>query len=365
MSHRADPVSRAASIFGHRLGLVQISLGGILWGTTGVVVQWVIAGSVLGPISIGFYRLAIAAVVLLLFTAHRLGQLLRSVRKRPLPILLSGVGLGVYQVLYFIGVANAGVSISTVIALGMAPVLTATYESIRARRRPSLLTAGSVTVALVGLAVVTFAGTAASAAGPNPTLGMLASAGSGATYAATALIGRHAVQAMPALLLTTATTVVGTFTLLPLAIITGISFHPDLDTVAGLAYLGVSTTALAYGLYYAGLRTTAGSTAAVLTLLEPVTAAALAVLLLSERLSAATIIGTVLLLLSIAALYLGPAGPAVEGELILEVSPGPAAIGVATSAGLGSAVGDEGATEPGGADALTAVIGDDNLEGGR
>jgi DME family drug/metabolite transporter len=73
-----------------------------------------------------------------------------------------------------------------------------------------------------------------------------------------------------------------------------------------LAFLGVVTTALAYGCFYAGLRSTTSSVAAVLTLLEPLTAAVLAVALLAEPVHLSTLLGGVLLLAAVAALYLLP-----------------------------------------------------------
>jgi len=292
-----------------RLGLVQVSLAGLIWGTTGVVVQWVIADSGLDPFSIGLYRLAVAAVVLLAVfvasNAHRLRQLTDAVRTQPVALVVSGMGLGLYQALYFVAVANAGVGIATVVALGMAPVMTAAYESLRLRQPATALKVGSILTALVGLGLVTVAG-ADSTAGPRPVLGLLAAGGSGLIYSVSTVVGRHAVQTTPAVVMTTVTSSIGTLTLLPFGLVAGLGFAPTTVTLTGLAYLGVATTTVAYGLYYAGLRTTIGSTAAVLTLLDPVTAVVLAVVLLGEALAPASVVGTVLLLSSIAALYLTP-----------------------------------------------------------
>ena len=292
-----------------RFGLVQVGLAGLIWGTTGVVVQWVIADSGLDPFSIGFYRLAVAAVVLLAVfwasNAHRLRQLTDAVRAQPVALVISGMGLGLYQALYFVAVANAGVGVATVVALGMAPVLTAAYESMRLRQPATALKVGSILTAVVGLGLVSVEG-AGSTAGPRPVLGLLAAAASGLIYSVSTVVGRHAVQTTPAVVMITVTTTIGTLTLLPFGLLAGLGFAPTTVTLTGLAYLGVATTTVAYGLYYAGLRSTMGSTAAVLTLLEPVTAVVLAVVLLGEPLALATLTGTVLLLASIAALYLTP-----------------------------------------------------------
>ncbi|MET8231365.1 DMT family transporter [Micromonospora sp. NPDC005298] len=289
-----------------RTGLIQITVTGVLWGTTGVAVQLLRESTGLSPVSIGFHRLAIAALVLLACTACRLGATVAALRAAPVPLLLTGVGLGLYQALYFAAVALAGVSVATVVSLGLAPVLAAAWESLRARRTPDPLRLATLVTAVVGLALITGATADPTAAAPAPLLGLLAAAGSGLGYAVTTLISGQVSRRTAPMALTTISTVVGALTLLPLALVAGPTVPVRPDTLALLLHLGVVTTAVAYALFYAGLRTTPGSVAAVLTLLEPLTAAALAVTLLHEPLPPPVIVGGVLLLTAVAATYLAP-----------------------------------------------------------
>lgn len=289
-----------------RAGLVQITIAGVLWGTTGVAVQLLREVTGLSPVSIGFYRLAIAAVVLLLLSAARLGLLLAALRVMPASVVLVGVGLGTYQALYFVAVTTAGVSVATVVSLGLAPVLTAGWEAFRARHLPGRGTVLTLAAGLAGLVLITVSAAHPTAAAPRPLLGLLAAAGAGLGYAATTVLSRHVAQHVDPRNLTTLSTVVGAFTLAPLALVDGIGVPAQVAPVALLAYLGVVTTAVAYGLFYAGLRTTSGSSAAVLTLLEPLAAAVLAVVVLSESLPWPAVAGSILLLGAVAALYLTP-----------------------------------------------------------
>ncbi|MEV1109471.1 MULTISPECIES: DMT family transporter [unclassified Micromonospora] len=289
-----------------RSGLLQITVTGVLWGTTGVAVQLLREGTGLSPVSIGFHRLAIAALVLLACAAGRLRTIAATLRVAPVPLLLTGVGLGVYQALYFAAVALAGVSVATIVSLGLAPVLAAAWESARARRLPGPLRLGTLVAAVAGLVLITAATEQPGTAAPAPLLGLLAAAGSGLGYAVTTLISRQVSQRTAPMTLTTISTVVGALTLAPFALVAGVSVPVRLDTVALLLHLGVVTTAVAYALFYAGLRTTPGSVAAVLTLLEPLTAAALSVALLHEPLPLPVIVGGVLLLTAVAATYLAP-----------------------------------------------------------
>ncbi|MEU8008421.1 DMT family transporter [Micromonospora parva] len=298
----------AASAARHaaRSGLIQITVTGVLWGTTGVAVQLLREGTGLSPVSIGFHRLAIAALVLLACTAGRLRTIVSAVRAAPVPLLLTGVGLGLYQALYFAAVAWAGVSVATIVSLGLAPVLAAAWESVHARRLPGPLHLGTLVAAVAGLVLITGATGQPGAAAPAPLLGLLAAAGSGLGYAVTTLISRQVSQRTAPMTLTIVSTAVGALTLAPFALVAGVGLPVRLDTVALLLHLGVVTTAVAYALFYAGLRTTPGSVAAVLTLLEPLTAAALAVALLREPLPLPVIVGGVLLLTAVAATYLAP-----------------------------------------------------------
>ena len=297
-----------------RAGLVQISTAGLLWGTTGVVVQLLRQDTPLRPVSIGFYRLAVAAVVLLAWQLRRLGslrQLVATVRDSSVPtvrLVLVGVGLGCYQASYFVAVAAIGVSISTMVSLGVAPVAVAVWESAVLRRWPSRLVMGSLAGGIIGLVLVGSAGGHTTTGAQHPLLGFSAAVLSGLGYAATTVLSRHVSQRTSAMTLTTVSALVGSLALLPIAAVSGLGFAPSPAPVGYLVYIGVVATAVAYALFYAGLRTTSGSIAAVLTLLEPLTAAVLAVIVLGEPLSVLEVAGGLLLLGAICALYLGPTG---------------------------------------------------------
>lgn len=287
-----------------RVHLSLITFAAVLWGTTGVAVTLLSDLTTLTPTTIGFYRLAIAAVALAVVC--RADRLVRVFRQAPGTVLATGVLLGVYQALYFIAVEAAGVSVATVVSLGIAPVVTTVWEAIRGRVGPGAGTVATVAGALLGLVLISLSAGEPTQAAPRPLLGLLAAIGSGFGYAVSALLSRNLAQRGDARTLTTATCAVGALTLLPIAVADGPAFPVHAGTAGLLIYLGVVTTALAYVLFYAGLRTVPGSVAAVLTLLEPLTAALLAVLILAEPLPALTVVGGLLLLSAVVALYLRP-----------------------------------------------------------
>ncbi len=287
-----------------RVHLSAITAAAVLWGTTGVAVTLLSDLTARTPITIGFYRLAVAALALTVVCRAR--RLVAIVRQTPGTVLATGVLLGAYQALYFIAVAAAGVSVATVVSLGIAPVVTTVWEAARGRVRAGAGTVVTVTGALLGLALISLSAAEPTRAAPRPLLGLLAAIGSGLGYAMSTLLSRSLAQRGDARTLTTVTCAVGALTLFPVAAADGLAFPVRADTAGLVLYLGVVTTAIAYALFYAGLRAVPGSVAAVLTLLEPLTAALLAVLILAEPLPALTVVGGVLLLAAVAALYLRP-----------------------------------------------------------
>jgi len=62
------------------MGMLQISLAAVLWGTAGVVVRRLHESAGLGPIAIGFYRLLSAALLLLILSGPKLRQVVRGLR---------------------------------------------------------------------------------------------------------------------------------------------------------------------------------------------------------------------------------------------------------------------------------------------
>lgn len=287
-----------------RLGLFQICLAGVLWGTGGLGVQLVREQGPMSVPTISAWRMGLAALVLVLvvLALRRHGDVLDLLGRRPGRAAVVGLATASYQALYFGAVVLAGVTVATVVSLGLAPVLLTAAEAVRDRRRPSAARAGVLAVALAGLLLVSVAGHAGGT-GPHPVAGTLAAVASGAAYAFATWHGEVVARTTTPLALTTVTTTVGALGLLPLALLGGGPLATgDREVLALLAYLGLLTMALAYGLLYAGLRTTSGSAATLATLLEPVTAAAVAAVVLGERVGPWGLLGTALVLAAVAGL---------------------------------------------------------------
>jgi DME family drug/metabolite transporter len=268
--------------------------------------------------TVSAWRMALAAVALIGFAAitGRSRVVVGTMRAHPVLAVLVGCGTALYQGLYFLSVLLVGVSVATVVALGLAPVLAAVWEHARVRTRPSWREVGVLAAALSGLVLISAsAGHGSEAPADEPALGLLLAVGSGATYAATTVLGHALAQRVDPVALTTCATAAGAVALAPFLVVAAATGHPVVGwnpaSLALLTYLGVATMALSYGLLYAGLRTTSGSAATVATLVEPLAAAVLAVLLLDERLPWPALLGGALILAAVVALRPTEERPAV------------------------------------------------------
>jgi DME family drug/metabolite transporter len=301
----------------HRPGPALVVLAAVCWGTGGLAGSVLGSASDLSPLAVGSYRLLVAAAVLLAVRAAVRGEALAATVRGLLArgadgvrVLGVGVGLAVFQLCYFVAVRALGVSIATLLTLGLAPVLVTVAARVLLGERggPSLRLA--MPVALLGLLLLVGlvggdGGAGAppgAAAGDGAVLGVAAAVTSAVGYAAVTLLARSLSARVEPTDVSTLGFAVAALVALPAGAVAGLAFPPHPVSLALVVYLGVVPTALAYGLFFAGLRRTASGTASVLTLVEPLTATLLAVLLLGERLSVVQWAGAALLVTAVAVL---------------------------------------------------------------
>jgi DME family drug/metabolite transporter len=296
---------------------LQVGAAGVLWGTGGLTVTLLHERQGLAAMSISAWRMAIATIALVGFAAwtSRSRLVATTLRSHPVLAVVIGTGTAVYQALYFLSVLLVGVSVATVVSMGLAPILTSAWEHAMSRSRPTAPELAILACALSGLALVTAATEhGRGATDDQTTLGLVLAGASAATFALTTVMGHTLAQRVDAVALTTCATAAGAVALSPFLVIATMAGEPVLANDPGswvlLLYLGVVTMALAYGLLFSGLRTTSGSAATVATLVEPISAALLAVLLLGERLTWTTLAGGVLILVAVAALHPSEERPA-------------------------------------------------------
>lgn len=310
MTSRRDPGSvlpaaappRAGTPAGDR-GFLLVVLAALCWGTAGVTGRLVGERTDLGPLDIAWYRMAVGAVALV--AVHLAGRRRRTPAPLPtrpvvLRLVLVGAGLGGYQLAYFSAVARVGVSIPTLIALGLAPLLVAVAGAVLGHGRPDRTTLLALVLALVGL--VLLVGVSAEAGiGTTVLVGALLAVASALGYAMVTVVGGGIPAGVP---VTPVAFAVGAALLTPVALAGGLHVPHDATSIALLLYLGLVPSAVAYLLFFTGIRSVPGPVASIVTLLEPLTATVLATGLLGERLAPAALAGGLLVLVAVVVLYL-------------------------------------------------------------
>ena len=278
---------------------LEVGVASVLWGTGGLAVQLIREQEPLSPVTISAWRMTIAAVVLLvaLLALRRGGELVDLARSRPRQLLAVGVGTAAYQGFYFVSVTQVGVAVSTVVSLGLAPVLLTIAESVRHRRAPAARAAGGARRRA-----------RRAAAGQRRRTRVVDRPGAGRRGAARDRVGYDVrpddrrrrldqpyVVAAGADERDDARRGCGAAAV-PRARRRDRGVTTDPVALAWLAYLGALTMALAYVLLYSGLRVVAPSTAVTASLVEPVTAAVVAAVVLDEALGPVAVVGILLVL---------------------------------------------------------------------
>jgi DME family drug/metabolite transporter len=263
-----------------------------------------------GPMAVSFWRflggMALLIAARVLRPAHNAPRTPRPVGRRVLLFTGTGVGLAVFQTAYFAAVQDTGLAVGTIVTLGAAPVFTgASGRLFLGERigRGGLLAVGG---ALAGLSILVLGNQRGVVHPLGIGMALLSAAGYGVSNILGRWTGRHGTGEDP-YTLTVWSFGIGVAVMLPFAGGEGLVPHTAHPAQVGLLmlYIAAVTTALAYPLYFAGAGAVRAATASVVMLIEPISAAVLAVLILGERLTAATVIGTVLMLATIAGLAIG------------------------------------------------------------
>lgn len=286
-----------------RRGLLLIILTAVLWGTVGIATNELFRISNTNPLSLGFFRMSIAAPALGAACWATLGRRMFVVTPRDAGLMLViAVTMALYQVSFFAAIAQVGVSIAVLVTLCSAPVLVAVLEGVFLHERLTRRVLIALLSALAGTVLLIGGGSSVNDDAAQTLRGVLLALGSSLGYSTMTLCSRalssryHPLQPMTWGL--TGSAVI----LFPFALATGLIVTYPIAGWLLLVHLGLIPTALAFVLFLAGIRHTTATVASIVTLVEPLTATVLAWLLFGEQLShfgffgAALLVGAIMLL---------------------------------------------------------------------
>ncbi|MHA6325151.1 DMT family transporter [Roseivivax sp. CAU 1753] len=276
------------------IGIAAVLAAAILWGTTGTVQTFLPPDR--APLAVGALRLLVGAVALWALALAQ-PESRRALTRLPWRgIVFAGIAIGLYNLLFFWGVTEAGIGVGTALTIGSAPIWATAYEALFLARVPPPMRAVGLLLSILGVGVLAVSG----AGGVASPLGIALTLGAGACYAtyslATSRIGGRA----PSTAIAAATFGVAALVTLPALFVLPLAWLAGPVALGAILFLGVAATGLSYALYTWGLTRVAASTAVTLALAEPVTAWLLATFLVQEPVTASGLAGALMVLAGLA-----------------------------------------------------------------
>lgn len=276
-----------------RGALISFSLSMAIFGSIGVFRKYIELPSGLIAAVRGIVGVLFLLGVMLVMKKR---PSLSAIKRNLLPLILSGIAIGVNWILLFESFNYTSVATAT-LCYYMAPVLVVIASPIFLRERiggPRLV---AVLVALVGMLLVSEVW--AFDIGSSGAVGILLALGAAALYASVTLINKRIREIEPydktVVQLSAAAAVILPYTV----------FFEKIDpsavnpmTVILLLTVGILHTGVAYALYFGSVGNLPSTSIAVLSYLDPILSIILSALLLGEQMTVFGIIGALLIILS-------------------------------------------------------------------
>ncbi|MBO9152285.1 DMT family transporter [Chitinophaga sp. GCM10012297] len=279
----------------HTKGLISIIFVMLIWGSSFTVTKTVV--SEVPPFIFAGIRNLIGCAALLPFYLAR-----RRKATQPLPygklVLMGLAGTTFYYFVFNTGMKYVSASSGALIE-GLVPVAIAIPAAFILKEHLAKRTIAGIVLSVAGVILVGFIG--ASDKSANALLGSSLIVGAVLLWSAYTLLSRS-VKEYDTVLVTTVSTFIGTALSLPLPayeIIT--QGMPDISwkAWAGMVYLGVFASAVAYSLYNRALENLPAAQVGNFLNLNPVIGALIAFIFLKEKLTALQLAGGILVLAGI------------------------------------------------------------------
>ena len=269
-------------------------LAAALFGTTGTIVEY--APVAASPLALGAVRLGIGGP-LLMVAAWANGAQLAHARRYLRSVIVGGVGVAAFQLLYFVATTRTGVALATVVTIGSGPVFSGLIHAATARQRPSRSWVIGTATGVCGVALLALTGDA-DAVDPG---GVAAALGSGFGWASfTTLSKRQIDRGLGATLSLGCMFTAAAVMVAPIMFVQPMGWLTSGRGALIATYLGVATLTVAYTMYGRSLTLLTAPAVITLTLVEPVTAAVLAATVLGVRIAPTGWVGVALVMVALA-----------------------------------------------------------------
>lgn len=281
----------------------MVLISAATWATSGIFIRFILDGSDISPLVLAFWRdlLTLAVLLLILLVARR--DLLRIDRKHLK--WFAGLGclsLGVFHVLWNLGVTINGVAVSTVQQAVM-PIIVAVAAAI-IWGEPFTLRKG-LAIGFTLLGAVLISGLIGPGAAAGRSLGILIGFAIPVTYAMYSLFGKGLTGRYHPLTILTYGFAFAVLTLLPLQLFTEQPRQVDGSTLLWMGGLVLVSTIFPFAVYTLALRWLQVGVAGILCMMEIPFAALYSFLFLGERLTPVQYAGGLVVIVGVVLLNLG------------------------------------------------------------
>ena len=273
----------------------------LAWGTSFVAARFLLhpekAGqATLSPLVLAAARFSIASLFFVVPLARALLHC-QITRRDLLHMVVLQLTFSLYFWLQYTGVQQTNASISSILVVGLIPVVTALLAQLLGKERLSWMTLGALLLGFVGVAFIVFQRPLSISLASGFLLGVFCLVGNAFAFAAYSTLSKRWMQRISPLVMTGGTMMSGAVGLVLLSLLDPLSNQwsevAQLDTVQWIAllFLSVVCSVIAYFAYNSALSKIEASRAAVYIYFEPVVAVLFGVTLLGEPLSWQIIVG--------------------------------------------------------------------------
>src|SRR5512133_2325668 len=138
-------------------GVFFVLAASLLWGTTGT--SQALAPHDAQPLAIGALRLLVGGTALcVLLLWQQRGSHEARPRLAPGPVVLGGLCMAAYQVLFFAGLRMTGVAVGTIVGIGSSPVLAGLLGFLFRGERPGWRWGAATLLAVAGCSLLALTG---------------------------------------------------------------------------------------------------------------------------------------------------------------------------------------------------------------
>ena len=276
------------------LGILAVILASLLWGTTGTAATFAPA---LSPLFIGSFAMGMGGILQCGLATVKIvhDRALLAVHCRFL--IVGALAVAIYPLAFYSSMRLSGVTIGTVVSIGLAPILSAIIEYFSRDFQLNKQWAMGALLGIIGMVMLAFSDNASTTIQyTHVNLGILLGLVAGLTYALYSWSARQLMlKGVNTKAAMGATFGCGGLLLIPVMLITGSAFVNSWNNMAVGFYMALIPMFLGYRCYGFGLSKISASMATTITLLEPVIAAILAMLIVGECLSLIGWIGMLLI----------------------------------------------------------------------